>query len=112
MIGDAEAWYLTAPGVSSTGPMNHHFIVDIGLAFVASGAGMMIGLRTGRIAATFALAGATWPALHALFHIQEWFTDRLPPDLRTAAVEALGVVLVGFLGFAFAVLRAREEGAI
>jgi len=69
MIGDAEDWYLTAPGVSQTGSMNHHFIVDIGLAFFASGAGMTIGLRKGRVAATFALAGATWPALRALFHI-------------------------------------------
>jgi hypothetical protein len=41
MIADTEAWYLTAPGVSQTGPMNPHFIVDIGLAFAASGAGAL-----------------------------------------------------------------------
>jgi hypothetical protein len=112
MIGGAEAWYWATPGVSQTGPMNHHFIVDIGLAFLASGAGMLAGFRQGRTAATFAFAGAVWPALHAAFHIFEWFVGGFPRDLRLAATELLGVVLIGFAGLALAFLRARKEGAI
>jgi hypothetical protein len=112
MIGDAEAWYLATPGVSQTGPMNHHFIVDIGLAFLASGAGMLAGFRMGRTTATFALAGAIWPALHAAFHVSAWFSDGLPRDSLTAATELLGVVLIGLVGLALALIRAREEGAI
>jgi len=112
MVGDPHGWYWATPGVSRTGPVNHHFLVDIGLAFVVSGFGMLIGLRPGRVAATFALAGATWPALHAFFHVWEWFADGAPRDPRAAAAEAVGVVLVGLLGIALAGSRARKEGAI
>ena len=112
MIGDPEGWYWATPGVSRTGPMNHHFIVDIGLAFLASGAGMAMSLRTGRTAAALALAGAVWPALHALFHISEWLASGFPRDPLVALVETLGVVFVSFLGLALAFLRARKEGAI
>lgn len=106
MISAPASWYAAAPGVSDTGPMNPHFIVDIGLIFVASGAGMAMGMFSGRPAAAFALAGATWPALHALFHIFEWIADGFPRDPRIAATEAVGVVFVGLLGVALAIARA------
>ena len=112
MIGDPQGWYWAAPGVSGTGPFNHHFIVDIGLAFLASGAGMMSGLWAGRRAASFALAGAMWPALHALFHLRQWFVGGFPSDPRIAATEALGVVLIGLSGVALASWRARKEGVV
>ena len=37
MLTAPEAWYAAVPGVAMTGPLNHHFIQDIGLAFLASG---------------------------------------------------------------------------
>ena len=112
MTGAPDGWYAATPGVVGTGPMNHHFIVDIGLAFLASGAGMLVGLRGGATAAVFALAGATWPAMHAFFHVVEWLTNGFPRDLGVAATEVIGVVLVSFAGFALAFLQARKEGAI
>jgi len=112
MVFDAEGWYRAAPGVSQTGPPNHHFIVDIGLAFIASGAGMALAFRGGRAAASFVLAGATWPLLHALFHISGWLVEGFPHDPRVQATEALGVVSIGVLGFALAGFHARKQGAI
>src|SRR5271163_2580931 len=92
MVGDPGGWYFATPGVSRTGPMNHHFIVDVGLAFSASGAGLLFVFRAGRAAAAFVLAGATWPALHALFHIVEWLSEGVPPHPGAAAAEGLGVI--------------------
>ena len=92
--------------------MNHHFIVDVGLALVASGAGMLIGLRAGATAAAFALAGAAWPALHASFHIFQWLAEGFPREPRVAATEGIGVVLIGYCGLAFAYMRARREGVL
>lgn len=106
------AWYLATPGVTHTGPMNPHFIPDIGLAFLASGAGLLIGTRAGPTAAALALAGATWPALHALFHIWLWFPHGFPQDPNVAATEIFGVVGVAELGLWFALTRARQEGVI
>src|ERR1700722_6770907 len=67
-----DGWYAAVPGVSMTGPINHHFIADIGLAFVASGAGLLLGARNMHAAGAFAVAGSAWPALHALLHIWGW----------------------------------------
>jgi len=112
MITAPAAWYAAVPGVVATGPMNHHFVVDIGLAFVASGAGMMAGLLTGARAATLALAGATWPCLHGLFHIWEWISDGLPGDTRELVSTGIGVIVISLLGFALAWMRARQEGVV
>jgi hypothetical protein len=106
MLADPMGWYLAVPGVTSTGPMNHHFIVDIGLAFIASGAGMIASLSAARAAAGFALAGSTWPALHGLFHVWEWIADGIPTDMRVLISTAVGVMVVSFAGFALAWMRA------
>ncbi|THD49156.1 MAG: hypothetical protein E7774_01675 [Bradyrhizobium sp.] len=112
MVVDAHDWYWAVPGVPATGPMNHHFIVDIGLVFVASGAGMLMGLRAGAAAAAFALAGSVWPGLHACFHIFQWLAEGFPREPRVAAAEVLGVVLIGYCGLALAYGRARREGVL
>ena len=82
--------------------MNHHFIVDIGLAFSASGAGLLFIFRAGRATAAFVLAGAIWPALHAIFHIIQRLSHGVPPGASAAAGEGLGVIVIGLLGLALA----------
>src|ERR1700742_4015331 len=104
------SWYAAIPGVPLEGPFNHHFIGDIGFAFMASGVGMMMALGSGVRAAAFALAGATWPALHACFHVWEWVTDGLPSDIHVTVSTGIGVIVVSFLGFALAWIRARQDG--
>jgi hypothetical protein len=111
MLIAPHEWYASVPGVTATGPFNHHFITDIGFAFAASGVGMMMGFRTGRVAAAFALAGATWPTLHALFHLWGWISGGVPGDSRVLLSEAFGVMLVSFLGFGLAWLQMRRAGA-
>ncbi|HEY1632345.1 MAG TPA: hypothetical protein VGF56_13590 [Rhizomicrobium sp.] len=102
MLLAPETWYGMVPGVTEAGPFNHHFIVDIGLAFLASGAGLTMALRDGRIAATLAFAGSVWPALHALFHIWGWFMGHLPHTAEMWLSEAVGVVFVSLLGLTLA----------
>ncbi len=110
MLAAPMSWFESIPGVAETGPLNHHFVTDVGLAFVASGLGFILGSRKGM--AAFALAGATWPALHALFHIAEWLENGFPVRPDVAITDVVGVVLVGALG-AFAAWRnARREGTI
>ncbi len=108
----SPAGFYAVPAVTGTGPMNYHFIIDIGLAFLASGTGLVLGFRSGAVAAALALAGATWPALHAVFHVWCWFKHGFPADPGIAATDAVGVVLIGFVGLAVAISRARKEGVI
>jgi hypothetical protein len=100
-------WYASVPGVTMTGPFNPHFILDIGMAFVASGAGLILGAR--RNGAMLAVAGATWPALHALIHINGWVLHGIPADPQIATSEAVGVVGLAALGVLLAWLRLRGE---
>lgn len=102
-------WYASVPGVTTTGPFNPHFVLDIGMAFVASGAGLMLGARRGRSAAMLAVAGATWPGLHSLIHIDGWLMHGFPSDARIAVSEVVGVVGLAALGVALAWLRLRGE---
>ena len=112
MLLAPESWYAAVPGVPLEGPFNHHFIGDIGFAFIASGAGMMMALRAGKTAATLALAGATWPTLHACFHVWEWITDGLPGDMQILVSTGVGVIVISFLGFALAWMWAKQEGVV
>lgn len=110
MIAAPAAWYAAVPGVSGTGPFNPHFVTDVGLAFVASGTGLVLGALRRSWAGTAALAGAVWPLLHALFHVREWLEHGLPASPSAALSEALGVVALGLSGATLAWLRARAEG--
>lgn len=109
MLAAPGDWYAAVPGVATAGPFNAHFVRDIGLAFLASGAGLMLGARKGRDAAVLAVAGATWPVLHGLFHIYGWIARGFPVDARVAATEMVGVVLAGMLGAILAALRLKGE---
>jgi len=112
MLVAPDYWYISVPGVTHTGPINHHFLADIGLAFIASGAGLLMALRTGPRAATFALAGATWPALHAVMHVWEWISHGIPADPQQIVSDAVGVMLISFAGLWLAWLWARREGVV
>lgn len=104
-------WYTMVPGVIDTGPLNQHFIYDIGMAFVASGAMLVLGARAGRASAVLAGAGAAWPALHALIHIEGWITMGFPADPQVAFSDVVAVVGLAALGVALAWLRLKGEPA-
>ncbi len=107
MLVAPGVWYVMVPGVVMTGAFNAHFIYDIGMAFIASGAMLAIGARSGRDAAVYACAGATWPVLHALIHIKGWMSGGFPTEANVAMSEAVGVVGLAALGAMLAWLRMR-----
>ncbi len=104
-------WYTMVPGVIDTGPLNAHFVYDIAMAYAASGAGLLLGARSGRGAALFACAGATWPVLHALVHVAGWSMHGFPSDAQAALAEIVGVIGIAALGALLAWLRLKEEPA-
>lgn len=101
-----ETFYALVPGLSAMGPFNSHFVRDVGLAFLASGALLGWGARTG--AAAVALAGVLWPLLHAVFHVQVWSHRGFPFD-GIFAFDLAAVILPPFL--ALLAIRALAGGA-
>ena len=69
MFIDPPTWYAAVPGVPATGPLNYHFVRDIGIAYFTAGAALAWsaaggGWRVSALAALF-LGG------HALLHFGE-----------------------------------------
>ncbi len=90
MLAAPALWYSAIPGVTETGPANLHFIRDIGLAFIAAGAGLFIGAfkqdRQAILIASIFLGG------HALLHLAELLHG-------TTAIDALrDIVLIALPG--------------
>ncbi len=43
MLANPQAWHFAIPGVTTTGPLNQHFLRDIGLIFVFLGSAFALG---------------------------------------------------------------------
>ncbi|WP_157691761.1 hypothetical protein [Noviherbaspirillum autotrophicum] len=70
MLAAPETWYATVPGVADTGPLNLHFVRDIGCAYLVSGGAFLWLLRTAS-AWPAALAGSVFLLLHGCVHLGE-----------------------------------------
>ena len=68
------AWYPLVPGVTETGPMNLHFIRDIGAAYLAAAAGLGWWAAEPRRGVVGAYAASVFLGLHMLIHVFDAFT--------------------------------------
>jgi len=107
MIFDPAGWYASVPGIEHTGPLNTHFVPDIGFAFLVAAIGLGVWAARPGAAAAWAIMGATWPALHGVFHIVG-FGHHLPECLALIT-ETAGVILPGMLGVAIAFIALHQE---
>lgn len=71
MLADPGAWYHRIPGVDLTGPMNPHFIRDIGCAYLVASTGLIWGLLKPAQAWGAALMGTAFLLMHAGVHLYE-----------------------------------------
>lgn len=72
-------WYALIPGVTETGPLNPHFVRDIGAAYLIAGAAFAWMWRNAK-AWPAALAGGAFLALHALVHVGEMLAGTIDPQ--------------------------------
>jgi len=68
MLAVPADWYAMVPGVPETGPLNAHFVRDVGAAYLVAGATLTY-FAFERAARPAVLAGAAFLALHALVHL-------------------------------------------
>jgi hypothetical protein len=68
MLGPAW-WYPRVPGVIETGPLNEHFVRDIGAAYLACALAMGWALKDPVRGLGVAVASATFLCLHSLIHL-------------------------------------------
>lgn len=106
MLVAPYAWYAIVPGVTDTGPVNTHFIRDIGLGFIASAACLLAASRP-EVPSGMLLAPAIFLGGHAGLHLVEMIGHG---TTATAALRDTALILVpGFLPVAL-LLRWPFEG--
>ncbi|HYC41556.1 MAG TPA: hypothetical protein VEB70_01060 [Noviherbaspirillum sp.] len=90
MLAAPHFWYQTTPGVTGAGPLNVHFVRDIGAYLVAAGGfpWMWKDWQAWRAA----LAGTAFLAIHALIHLGEMLTGGF--DLHHLVRDLPGVFLL------------------
>jgi hypothetical protein len=68
MLFASSTWWNSVPGVPDTGPLNLHFVQDVGVAFLV--AGLALAARAWRPALwPAAVAGAGFLVAHAVIHL-------------------------------------------
>ncbi|MFP3943348.1 MAG: hypothetical protein ACLFWF_05630 [Alphaproteobacteria bacterium] len=73
MLAAPLRWYEGVPGVEHTGPFNAHFVLDIGLASIVAGLGLLLGAWRAHLWPAAAM-GAAFLALHGGLHLVEMLT--------------------------------------
>ena len=94
MIFAPERWFTTPPGVTATGPFNAHFVIDVGLGFLAAGLAFLACAWRPRLKLVgFGASG--FVVFHALFHLFHLAMG----ESATPAVD-IGIAVPAFLGLA------------
>ena len=98
MLLSASTWFTQMPvGAENTGPLNSHFVHDVGLVYILVGIGAFwCASRLEKALATH-LAMTAFMAGHALIHVGEILTGALPPvhwliDFPLVTFPALALV--------------------
>jgi len=81
MLISPEAWYTGLPaGVPDTGPLNLHFVRDIGAAFITAGLGLCVAAELPRYRRAAVTGAAMFLGLHAAIHVADLIAGRLPAE--------------------------------
>ena len=72
MLADPGHWYEHLPaGVPDTGPLNSHFVRDIGCAFLTIGIGLLWALRNPDYRTPLVGVAALFYVAHAILHVYD-----------------------------------------
>ena len=99
MLFFVDSWFTTIPGVHDTGPINRHFVHDVGLVYVLAGFALMWCAWQIRSSKYLYLAVMLFFAGHALIHVVEILVGLLPAshwliDLPLIFVPSLMLILL------------------
>jgi hypothetical protein len=81
MLASPASWYHHLPaGVPDTGPLNFHFVRDIGSAFTTIGIAFCVAAPDAPRRRSVMVGAAVFYVLHALVHVADLMDGRLLPD--------------------------------
>jgi hypothetical protein len=111
MLADPAGWYAGLPAaVPDTGPLNTHFVRDIGSAFAVMGAALLFAAFRPALRAPMIAAVALFYVLHALVHVTDTLAGRLPTSHWS--IDLPGVYVPAAIMVALAWAARRSATAI
>jgi hypothetical protein len=109
MLVDPGLWYTDLPAaVPDFGPLNEHFVRDIGCAFTTAGVALAWAAFTPRYRPPLVATAAIFFAAHAVLHVYD--TMRGAVDSRHWWLDLPGVYLPALVLAVAAVVLLRREG--
>ena len=108
MLASPAGWYVGLPArVPDFGPLNEHFVRDIGAAFVTFGGGLLWGAFVPWVRVPVLLLATVFYGLHAVVHVFD--TLRGAVDAAHWAIDFPGVYLPAVFLVVLTVLVARSQ---
>ena len=108
MLYDPPHWYATLPaGVPDFGPLNEHFVRDIGCIFALLGAGLVLAAFDPRWRVPATAAAAGFSILHAFVHVIDTMRGLVGPEHWS--IDIPGVYAPAFILTIIALLVARQQ---
>ena len=109
MLADPAGWYATLPAaVPDTGPLNTHFVRDIGSAFAVMGCALLMAAARPALRVPMLSAVSLFYVLHALVHVTDTVAGRLPASHW--AIDAPGVYVPAAIMVALTWAASRQRG--
>jgi hypothetical protein len=112
MLADPAGWYHNLPAaVPHTGPLNEHFVRDIGSVFVMMGVALAWAALSPPARLPLVAMVALFDVLHALVHVADTVRGRLPA--AHWAIDFPGVYLPALfaVGLTGLLVRRRPDAA-
>lgn len=81
MLASPAHWYVHLPAdVPGSGPLNEHFVRDIGCIFFLLGVALLVSLRRRELRVTAMVAAAAFSTMHALVHVLDQVRGLFTPE--------------------------------
>jgi hypothetical protein len=110
MLASPAHWYLNLPAnIPGTGPLNEHFVRDIGCIFLLLGVALLAGMFVRRLRLPAMVLATAYSLLHALVHVYDSARGLLAPDHWR--VDIVPIYATTLLSLWLTVKLAREERA-
>jgi hypothetical protein len=113
MLSSPGHWYINLPAnVPGTGPLNEHFVRDIGCIFLLIGIVLAVAAFRPRFRLTALLFATGFYAAHALVHVYDSLRGSLPPgqwQYDLVPVYGAGILLVVLTLWLARADRTRKE---
>lgn len=108
MLVSPDRWYLTVPGVTTTGHFNQHFVRDIGLVFIFVGTSFLAGAAKPRFRLLLWFLPTAWLSGHAIFHF--WEVAAGISEHAALARDFAAVTLPAIIGMVLTIWAANAPG--